>query len=403
MDVERTFTAAYPHFGMAGEGLCATMGALSSSPFYSIGGIPPDFIHTPCDIGCESTDFPDPHQCLLVGPWGTSDHLMPTREFGDRCLDLLEGSSSTPWSSAGYDDDLLLDLSSGNDCLDTVLMDPGKQAEFGSSLSEGLQVAPSDVPIHGWETDTSSRHRSDAESFCITAHSPQVVAWKGHQKAKKGSPVLPVRQPSSRGERQRRPNVAADVTMELLEAGGYLDMPLMEAARALNITVTILKPRLRELGIEKWPSRKRKSLRRLLETAQTDMEPLQHFDGDISELNKLLQAEIKSFRATSSENWALIRKVRNTAYKSTFKRRHRKRERKPEGPSTPPLPALSTSSVTLCSSPADSRAPTVQDASEHTCRCPPKAARSGSAPPGVAWGAHGYRERRGGRRAKSIY
>ncbi len=47
------------------------------------------------------------------------------------------------------------------------------------------------------------------------------------KQAKKGSPVLPVRQPSSRGERQRRPDVAADVTMELLEAGGYLDMPLM--------------------------------------------------------------------------------------------------------------------------------------------------------------------------------
>ncbi len=82
MDVDRAFAAACPYFGMAGEGLCATVGAMSSSPFYSIGGIPPDFTLTHCDIGCESTDFSDPHQGLPVGPWGTSDHLMPTREFG---------------------------------------------------------------------------------------------------------------------------------------------------------------------------------------------------------------------------------------------------------------------------------------------------------------------------------
>ena len=38
----------------------------------------------------------------------------------------------------------------------------------------------------------------------------------------------------------------------------------------MKISKSILKPRLRELGIEKWPSRRRKSLRRLLETAQTN-------------------------------------------------------------------------------------------------------------------------------------
>ena len=82
MDVESALTGAYTHFGAAGEGLCATVGAMSSSPFYSIGGIPSDFNLTSCHIGCESTNFSDAHEGLPGGPWGTSDHLMPTREFG---------------------------------------------------------------------------------------------------------------------------------------------------------------------------------------------------------------------------------------------------------------------------------------------------------------------------------
>lgn len=82
MDAESALTAACPHLGAAGEGLCATVGAMSSSPFSSIGGILSDITLTPFDIGCESTDFSDANQGLPGGPWGTSDHLMPTRDCG---------------------------------------------------------------------------------------------------------------------------------------------------------------------------------------------------------------------------------------------------------------------------------------------------------------------------------
>ena len=79
---ERGLTDLYSHFVGAGEEACASMGALSS-PFYSLGGCPPDISFSPRNIGCERTvaNFSLEEQCLPGMPWSTPDNLMPSRHF----------------------------------------------------------------------------------------------------------------------------------------------------------------------------------------------------------------------------------------------------------------------------------------------------------------------------------
>lgn len=48
----------------------------------------------------------------------------------------------------------------------------------------------------------------------------------------------------------------------------YFYMPITEAARELNVGLTLLKKRCRELGIRRWPHRKLMSLQTLIKNVQ---------------------------------------------------------------------------------------------------------------------------------------
>jgi hypothetical protein len=56
------------------------------------------------------------------------------------------------------------------------------------------------------------------------------------------------------------------LTFELVSQ--YFYMPIMQAARELNVGLTLLKKRCRELGIPRWPHRKMKSLQSLIKNVQ---------------------------------------------------------------------------------------------------------------------------------------
>jgi len=45
-------------------------------------------------------------------------------------------------------------------------------------------------------------------------------------------------------------------------------MPIKQAARELNVGLTVFKKRCRELGIPRWPHRKVKSLQTLIDNVQ---------------------------------------------------------------------------------------------------------------------------------------
>ena len=59
------------------------------------------------------------------------------------------------------------------------------------------------------------------------------------------------------------------LTFELVSQ--YFYMPIMQAARELNVGLTLLKKRCRELGIPRWPHRKMKSLQSLIKNVQVSL------------------------------------------------------------------------------------------------------------------------------------
>ncbi|XP_004966836.1 protein RKD2 [Setaria italica] len=63
-----------------------------------------------------------------------------------------------------------------------------------------------------------------------------------------------------------RPEAETVLTFELVSQ--YFYMPIMQAARELNVGLTLLKKRCRELGIPRWPHRKMKSLQSLINNVQ---------------------------------------------------------------------------------------------------------------------------------------
>lgn len=56
------------------------------------------------------------------------------------------------------------------------------------------------------------------------------------------------------------------LTFELVSR--HFSMPIKQAARELNVGLTVLKKRCRELGIPRWPHRKVKSLQTLIDNVQ---------------------------------------------------------------------------------------------------------------------------------------
>lgn len=68
-----------------------------------------------------------------------------------------------------------------------------------------------------------------------------------------------IQEETRRDKRKKKP-----VVLELDEIQKYFDVPIKEAAKELRVGVTRLKKRCRELNIMRWPHRKLKSLKYLL-------------------------------------------------------------------------------------------------------------------------------------------
>jgi hypothetical protein len=67
-------------------------------------------------------------------------------------------------------------------------------------------------------------------------------------------------------QQRARPEEETALTFEVVSQ--YFYMPIMQAARELNVGLTLLKKRCRELGIPRWPHRKMKSLQSLINNVQ---------------------------------------------------------------------------------------------------------------------------------------
>jgi hypothetical protein len=69
-----------------------------------------------------------------------------------------------------------------------------------------------------------------------------------------------------KGKRCREENSARMLTRKTISE--YFYMPISQAARELNVGLTHLKKRCRDLGIQRWPHRKLMSLQTLIKNVQ---------------------------------------------------------------------------------------------------------------------------------------
>ncbi|XP_004971918.1 uncharacterized protein LOC101757335 [Setaria italica] len=100
----------------------------------------------------------------------------------------------------------------------------------------------------------------------------------------------------------------------------YFYMPITRAAREMNVGLTVLKKRCRELGIARWPHRKMKSLKSLILSVQemgTGMNP--------AAVQQELAA-LETYCALMEENPAIelterTKKLRQACFKESYKRR----------------------------------------------------------------------------------
>lgn len=88
------------------------------------------------------------------------------------------------------------------------------------------------------------------------------------------NPMIELKEEESRKKgikrcRDEEENNSKKLTRKIISQ--YFYMPITQAARQLNVGLTLLKKRCRELGIRRWPHRKLMSLQTLIKNVQAPL------------------------------------------------------------------------------------------------------------------------------------
>ncbi|QHN93690.1 protein RKD4 [Arachis ipaensis] len=101
--------------------------------------------------------------------------------------------------------------------------------------------------------------------------------------------------------------------LEYDEIKKHFDLPITEAASKMNIGLTLLKRRCRELSIKRWPHRKIKSLHLLIQTLKEI-----GLDNEV----EMLEQEINMLKQVpGTEITQETKKLRQAYFKANYKRR----------------------------------------------------------------------------------
>ncbi|KAG8092740.1 hypothetical protein GUJ93_ZPchr0012g20543 [Zizania palustris] len=111
------------------------------------------------------------------------------------------------------------------------------------------------------------------------------------------------------------------LTFELVSQ--YFYMPITQAARELNVGLTLLKKKCRELGIPRWPHRKMKSLQTLISNVQMLQEATKaDSEEQLSMLVEMLQQERKLMEQKPYVQLEeKTKRLRQACFKANYKKR----------------------------------------------------------------------------------
>ncbi|KAG7646804.1 RWP-RK domain [Arabidopsis thaliana x Arabidopsis arenosa] len=125
----------------------------------------------------------------------------------------------------------------------------------------------------------------------------------------------------------------------------YFYMPITQAARELNIGLTLLKKRCRELGIKRWPHRKLMSLQKLISNVK-ELEKMEGEENEDKLRNALekLEKEKKTIEKLPDLKFEdKTKRLRQACFKANHKRKRR------SGMSTPITSSSSSASASSSS------------------------------------------------------
>ncbi|KAE8658296.1 Protein RKD1 [Hibiscus syriacus] len=128
----------------------------------------------------------------------------------------------------------------------------------------------------------------------------------------------------------------------------YFYMPITQAAKELNVGLTLLKKRCRELGIRRWPHRKLMSLKTLINNIQVlQTEEGEGSDRKLREAMEVLGRERKMLESMPDMKLEdKTKRLRQACFKANYKKRKLMMEQQ-----SPPL--VSSSDTTASSQPYD--------------------------------------------------
>ncbi|CAL4956242.1 unnamed protein product [Urochloa decumbens] len=157
--------------------------------------------------------------------------------------------------------------------------------------------------------ESAARHRREASSVAAAQLAPpprgrRSGAGRGH------------RSPAPALGKTRLDHIGFE------ELRRYFYMPITRAAREMNVGLTVLKKRCRELGIARWPHRKMKSLKSLILNVQ---EMAGAGMNNPAAVRQELEA-LETYCALMEENPAIelterTKKLRQACFKESYKRR----------------------------------------------------------------------------------
>ncbi|CAA0831584.1 Protein RKD1 [Striga hermonthica] len=194
-------------------------------------------------------------------------------------------------------------------CVDVFLSDP-----FYTSFVPGGLACNS-----GGEIDGRDEISQDFMAQSQKREEPIAGDWRGHH-----SPA------PENGKQSKRSNIAAgnhgargnscSQKLSRKAISQYFYMPIANAAKEMNVGVTLLKKRCRELGIRRWPHRKLMSLQTLINNVQ---EMGKEDNGEMNEeAIKILKQQMREMEeAPDMDLEKMTKRLRQACFKANYKKR----------------------------------------------------------------------------------
>ncbi|XP_062179189.1 uncharacterized protein LOC133883770 [Phragmites australis] len=231
-------------------------------------------------------------------------------------------------ATVGLDDALQLPFSD-------IDMEAFGDTEHKATLADNMMIVSADrytvcqnagVDVHGHQQPRAIAdcYRPGANGFEMTVRHHGEHHQASSVAALPPPPPLGPSLPRARGTGSGDRSAPAGKTsldhIGLDELRKYFYMPITKAAREMNVGLTVLKKRCRELGVARWPHRKMKSLKSLIVSVQ------EMGNGMSPAVVQRELAELETYCALMEDNPSIeltdrTKKLRQACFKESYKRR----------------------------------------------------------------------------------